>query len=423
MSLFGYAIKNLERAGELQNIDAQVMELLRYPRRIVQFSLPVAMDNGKVKVFEGYRVQYNNARGPYKGGIRYHPEANLDEVKALAFWMTIKCAVAGIPYGGAKGGIKLDPKKLSKRELEAVSRAYVRALKDLIGPQTDVPAPDVNTNATIMGWMVDEYMSIPGNEGKNGVFTGKPIVLGGSLGREQATGAGGFFVLMNLLKRLKKDPKKTRVIVQGVGNVGYWFAKYAFDAGMKIVGMSDSQGGLYDLRGRGMNPDEVMNTKRTKGLLAGVYCKGSACESTGYKSMSNEKLLEMECDILVPAALEDQLKGGNAARVKADIVLELANGPTTPDADAKFEKRGVIVVPDVLANAGGVATSYLEWVQNLQSFYWEEKVVIDRMHALMDSAFGAVWKIKESKKTSMRMAAYAVALERIAEAIRLRGRV
>lgn len=423
MSLFGSAIKNLERAGEIQNIDSQVIELLSYPRRILQFSLPVKMDSGKVKVFEGYRVQYNSARGPYKGGIRYHPDANLDEVKALAFWMTIKCAVAGIPYGGAKGGIKLDPKKLSARELEEVSRAYVRALKDLIGPHQDIPAPDVNTNATIMGWMVDEYMSIPGNEGKNGVFTGKPIALGGSLGREQATGAGGFFVLMNLLKRLKKDPKKMRIIVQGTGNVGYWFAKYAYDAGMKIVGMADSQGGLYDVRGKGMNPDDVMNTKRTKGLLAGVYCSGSVCGSVGYKSMSNAKLLEMECDVLVPAALENQITDKNAARIKASIVLELANGPTMPEADAKLEKRGCLVVPDVLANAGGVATSYLEWVQNLQSFYWEEKVVIDRMHTLMDSAFDAVWKVKDNKKTSMRMAAYAVALDRIAEAIRMRGGV
>lgn len=423
MSIFNSAIKNLERAGKIQNIDPQIVEILSHPRRILQFSLPIKMDNGKVKVFEGYRVQYNSARGPYKGGIRYHPEANLDEVKALAFWMTIKCAVAGIPYGGAKGGIKLDPKKLSARELEEVSRAYVRALKDLIGPHQDIPAPDVNTNAAIMGWMVDEYMSIPGNEGKNGAFTGKPVALGGSLGREQATGAGGFFVLMNLLKCLKKDSKKICVIVQGTGNVGYWFAKYAYDAGMKIVGMSDSQGGLYDVRGKGMNPDDVMSTKRDKGLLAGVYCSGSVCGSVGYKSMSNAKLLEMDCDVLVPAALENQLTEKNASRIKADIVLELANGPTTPEADAKFEKQGSLVVPDVLANAGGVVASYLEWVQNLQSLYWEEKAVIDRMHVLMDSAFDAVWKVKDSKKTSMRMAAYAVALERIAEAIRLRGRV
>ena len=420
MSVFKSALSQLKSAAEAMNLEPAIEEILKKPQRTIEFSLPLKMDNGETKVFEAYRVQYNNARGPYKGGIRFHPQASLDEVKALAFWMTIKCAVANIPYGGAKGGIKLDPKNLSWRELELLSRNYIRALRSDIGPFQDVPAPDVNTNAKIMGWMADEYGALQGRY-EPAVITGKPIALGGSAGREMATGTGGFYVLAEILKKLKKDPKKTTVVIQGIGNVGYWFARAAMEAGLKIIAISDSQGAIFDKRGLGLDPDHVMETKKAKGLLASCYCSGTVCDCKNYQSISNEKMLELPCDVLVPAALENQITEKNAGKIKAKIILELANGPVSPEADKKLNKKGVLIVPDVLANGGGVVGSYLEWVQNLYGYSWSEKEVLEKIKEKMLGALQDVWHVKETDKIDMRTAAFSLAISRIAEAIKGRG--
>jgi len=422
MSLFESALNQLKKASEAINLDAGVWEVLKTPQRLIEISLPLKKDNGKVEVFEAYRVQYNNARGPFKGGIRFHPRASLDEVKALAFWMTIKCAVVNIPYGGSKGGIKVDPKILSEHELEHLTRAYTRALRSDIGPKTDIPAPDMNTNAKIMGWIVDEYGILVG-ENKPAVVTGKPLSLGGSEGREMATGTGGFFILNEILKKLNKKAEGASVIIQGLGNVGYWFAKAAAEAGMKIIGVADSKGGIYDKRGLGMNLDEIMETKKGKGLLAGCYCSGSVCDCENYQGVSNAELLEMPCDILVPAAMENQIIGENAGRIKAKIILEMANGPVMPEADEILKERGVLVAPDVLANSGGVIGSYLEWVQNLYGYSWTEDEVLKRMKDKLLAALEAVWKDYDGSNLTMREAAFSVALKRLAEAIKSRGLV
>mgnify|MGYP001594638432 FL=1 len=420
MSVFKSALNQLKIAAEVMRLDPSVLEVLKKPQRMIELSLPLKKDDGTVEAFEAYRVQYNNARGPYKGGIRYHPDATLDEVKALAFWMTIKCAVADIPYGGAKGGIKLDPKKLSEHELEHLTRNYTRALRWAIGPKQDIPAPDVNTNAKIMGWIADEFGNLVG-EYKSAVVTGKPIAIGGSEGREVATGTGGFFVLNEILANMKKDPKKMKVVIQGVGNVGYWFAKAAQAAGMKIVGVSDSQGGLFDKRGLGMDIDHLMETKKSKGLLAGCYCSGSVCDCKNYQAVSNAKLLELPCDVLVPAALENQITVKNANHIKAPIILELANGPIDSDADIKLAKKNVLVIPDVLANSGGVIGSYLEWVQNLYGYSWKEEEVLSRMKSKLAAALSAVWQAREKYQTTMRAAAFIVALRRLGDALKGRG--
>lgn len=420
MSVFKSALNQLKIAAEAMELNPAIWEILKKPQRVIELSLPLKKDDGTVEVFEAYRVQYNNARGPYKGGIRFHPQADLDEVKALAFWMTIKCAVVDIPYGGAKGGIKLDPKKLSEHELEHLTRQYTRALRWAIGPKQDIPAPDVNTNAKIMGWMADEFEALVGGH-KPAVVTGKPISLGGSAGRERATGYGGFYVLSEVLKKLGRDPKKTRVVIQGTGNVGYWFAKAAHQAGMKILAMADSQGGIFDKRGLGLDPEKIMESKKGKGLLAGCYCAGSVCDCEHYQGLSNKKILELPCDVLAPAALENQITNANAGRLKAKIILELANGPTTPEADEKLKKRGALVVPDVLANAGGVSASYLEWVQNLNGDSWTEEEVLGRVREILYRALNEVWSLAKEKEVSLRSAAHILALGRIAESIKGRG--
>lgn len=418
--MFKSALTQLKTAAEAMNLEEAVWEILKKPQRVIEFSLPLKLDNGQTRVFEAYRVQYNNARGPYKGGIRFHPQASLDEIKALSFWMVVKCAVADIPYGGAKGGIKVDPKKLSWRELEMLSRNYVRALRADLGPFQDIPAPDINTNSKIMGWMADEYGALNGKYDP-AVITGKPLALGGSEGREMATGAGGFFVLLEVFKKLKKDPKKSTVVIQGIGNVGYWFAKYATKAGMKIIAISDSQGAILDKRGLGLDPDHVMTTKKAKGLLANCYCSGTVCDCRNYQSITNQKMLELPCDVLVPAAMENQITGKNAGKVKAKFILELANGPTTPEADVKLDKRGVLIIPDVLANAGGVTGSYLEWVQNLYGYSWREAEVLQKIKEKLTRAFTDIWRISAEKKIALRPAAYVSGLSRIAEAIKGRG--
>jgi glutamate dehydrogenase (NADP+) len=417
---FNNALYQLTKAAELMDLDKKVFSRLKKPDNILEVSVPVKMDDNKVKVFEGYRVQYNNVRGPYKGGIRFHPKTNLSEVKALAFWMVIKCSLVGIPMGGAKGGITVDPKKLSLRELEEMTRVFTRRLKDYIGPDKDIPAPDVYTNPQIMSWMMDEYSKIKG-QNVPGVVTGKPIELGGSQGRTKATGLGGFYVIQELAKKMKLNPKKTKIAIQGFGNVGYYLAELLYRAGYKIVALSDSKGGILDKNGKGMDPKNVIKTKEQEGKISGCYCIGTVCDCQNYKQITNVQLLVSGVDILIPSALENAINEKNAGQVKAKIIVEMANGGVTPEAEEKLLKKGKVVIPDVLANAGGVTVSYFEWVQNLQNYYWTLNEVNLKLKKIMIDAFNQVWKTKEKHETDIRQAAFVVALKRIEEAIRLRN--
>jgi glutamate dehydrogenase/leucine dehydrogenase len=417
---FTNTLEQLKKAADLIGLDHNIYELLKVPHRTLQFAVPVRMDDQSWRVFEGYRVQYSNDRGPYKGGIRFHPQASLSEVKALAALMTWKTAVANIPFGGGKGGVKVDPKMLSEGELERLSRSYINAVRDFIGPDRDVPAPDVNTNPKIMGWMVDEYSKLVGKP-TPAVLTGKPIALGGSQGREAATGLGGFYLLQEVTKKLGLNPSKTKVVIQGLGNVGYHFARFVHQAGYKIVAMSDSQGNIYDKRGKGLDPEHVMNTKKAKGLTGGCYCVGTVCDCKNYEKVSDKKLLELPCDILVPAALENQITATNAGRIKAKVVLEMANGPVTSEADVKLAKRGITLIPDILANSGGVTVSYFEWLQNISNDYWTEETVNKKLKQLITDAFNDIWDIKEKYKTDLRIAAYVLAIQRVAGALQAKG--
>jgi len=433
---FESAMKQLDKAHtvlkaskkKLINIDRKVA-VLTMPQRQINVTIPVVMDDGTQKIFEGYRVQFNNARGPYKGGIRYHHNVSLDEVKALSFWMAMNCAVADLPLGGGKGGIILDPKTLSQGELERVSRGYGNAIADFIGPDLDVPAPDVNTNGVIMGWMVDEFLKVQRKKAKafgvtlskrdeqklTSTFTGKAIKDGGSEGREEATGLGGLFVLQAILKRLKLKGTLTAA-VQGFGNVGYNVAKFLDEAGIRVVAVSDSKGGIYVAEG--INPSLTLECKKKNGYLAGCYCSGSVCDLKKGKQVTNESLLELPVDILVPAALENALTRENAAKVKAKVVLEMANGPTTPEADTILYKKGIPVIPDILSNSGGVTVSAFEWEQNLKGQHWTKAQVNQKLAKKMADAAGAVWDASVTQKTDLRTAAFVVALERILTAMK-----
>lgn len=407
---FKAVINQLNKTCQLMKIEPDELEILRQPDRIIEVALPVLMDDGRIKVFTGYRVQYNNIRGPYKGGLRFHPQVNLDEIKALAFWMTIKCAVADIPYGGGKGGVSVDVKKLSQGELERLTRAYTRGFADFIGPAKDIPAPDVYTNAQTMAWIMDEYSHIKG-ENTPAVVTGKPLEIGGSLGRDTATGLGGFYIFEEVLKKLKWRKNKISLAVQGLGNVGLNFALIAFQAGYKIVAVSDSQGGIYDKNG--LNLKQIVSHKQTT---------GSVIDFNGLKNITNEELLELPVDVLAPAALENVIDQNNADRIKSKVILELGNGPTTAEAEAKLNKKGVLIVPDVLANAGGVIVSYFEWVQNLRHFYWDQAKVEDRLETQITNAFKKVWQTMEERANrDMRTAAYMVAVARLVKALKVRG--
>ena len=410
MSVFANALKQLKQAASYAKIPSAIIEQLKKPERILQFSFPVTMDNSEVRVFEGYRVQYSSARGPYKGGLRYHPQTNLDEVKALAFWMAVKCAVVGIPLGGAKGGITVDPKKLSEAELEKLTRAFTRKLVPFIGPEQDVPAPDVNTTPQIMAWVRDEYERVVGKK-VPGVVTGKPLNFGGSQGRTPATAQGGMYVLEELIGKLKLKTKQITMAVQGMGNVGGIMAQLLHQAGYHVVAMSDSKGGIYNPKG--LDVPAVERFKKQTGSLKNF---------PGAKPVTNAQLLELPVTILIPAALENQITGKNAGRIKAKVVFELANGPTTPEADAKLAQRKIIIVPDVLANAGGVTVSYFELVQNIQQYYWNEREVIAKLKPIMVTAFRQIWQRAEQLKVPLRTAAYVIALERIGQAIEARGK-
>ncbi len=400
--VFEQALKTLRRVAEKAGTEQWIVDMLSRPKRVVKVSFPVKMDDGSVRVFTGYRVLYNDARGPGKGGIRFHPNVNEDEVTALAFWMTIKNAVVDLPYGGAKGGVTVNPKELSKTELERLSRAYIRAIAPFIGVDKDIPAPDVYTDAKVMAWMLDEFEAVVGRH-EPGVITGKPLALGGSAGRAMATSWGGFYVLEEARKEWSVG--KT-VAIQGAGNVGGGLARILHGEGYRVVAISDSKGGVYDPDG--LDIPAVLEAKRERGSV-------TAYEEA--QRISNEDLLKLDVDVLVPAAIEGVITERNAADVKARIVLELANGPTTPEADEILRERGIVVVPDVLANAGGVTVSYFEWVQNRIGEYWDEETVLRKLRERMVRAFKDVL---ERADGDLRMGAYVLALERIAEAARAR---
>lgn len=382
---------------------------LETPVRVAQAALRVRLDNGTLQVFDAYRVQHSNARGPFKGGIRFHPQTTLGEVKALASWMTWKTAVVDIPFGGGKGGVTVDPKKLSSGELERLSRAWVRAFVPVLGPDTDVPAPDVNTTPQIMAWMVDEYSQLVGRW-TPAAFTGKPIATGGSAGRETSTSQGGMYVLEALMDALKKKMRGASAAVQGFGNAGYFAALLAQRAGLKVVAVSDSRGGISSPSG--LDAKKVLDWKKKSGTVVGFP------ES---KPISNSRLLQLKVDVLIPAALENALTRSNAGKVKAKIILELANGAIDPDADRMLWKKGISVAPDILANAGGVAGSYYEWVQNRSGEYWTEQQVFGKLKPLMRKAFATTWKLHMEHNVDLRTAAYILALDRVWKALELRS--
>ncbi len=416
--LFADAIKRLDAAFPYADISEEALEKLRHPKAVLEVSIPVRMDDGSLRVFTGYRVQHDDTRGPTKGGIRFHPDMDLNEVKALAFWMTCKCAAVDLPLGGAKGGVIVNAKELSRLELERLSRGFIRQMADFIGPDTDVPAPDMYTNATVMGWMMDEYSEIVRRR-TPAVITGKPIPLGGSVGREDATGRGAYYCLKELERRRGWTPAQTRIAVQGFGNVGQHFARLAHADGYRIVAVSDSQGGIYSEDG--FDVESLIYQKNQMRRLAGVYCEGSVCHVVPHQTITNAKLLALEVEVLAPAAMENQITAENADDVKATTVLEIANGPTTSEADARLARRGVLVVPDIIANAGGVTVSYFEWVQNKGGLYWKEQEVHERLHEIMAREFNAIYDKMETLGVDMRTAAYAHALNRMGRAIEAHG--
>ena len=366
-STFDEALVRLDKAFEYVDINPEALEKLKHPKAILQVSVPLRRDDGSLEIFTGFRVHYDDTRGPTKGGIRYHPNVTLEEIKALAFWMTIKCSVLGIPFGGAKGGIIVDPKQLSRLELERLSRSYIDAIHSFIGPNQDIPAPDVYTNSIIMGWMMDEYSKINGQY-TPAVITGKPIPLGGSCGRDDATGRGAYICIQELAKKKHWKKESVRVAIQGFGNAGQSIAQLLQEAGYKVVAISDSQGGIYHREG--FDIPSLIQMKNNSKEIQAVYCTQSAFESVEATVISNEELLELDVDLLIPAAIENQITKDNAAKIKAPVIVEIANGPTTIEADAILAKKGILIVPDVLANAGGVIVSYFEWVQNRTGLYW-----------------------------------------------------
>jgi len=417
-SIFEDALNRARQYGEIAGVSQDVIESLMYPNSMLRVTLPIRMDDGSARYFTGYRCRYNNTLGPTKGGIRFHPDVSPAEVQALALWMTIKCAVVGLPYGGGKGGVIVDPKELSPMELERLSRAYVRAVADFIGPQVDIPAPDVYTNARIMGWMLDEFEAIKRIKAP-GVITGKPVRLGGSLGRDDATGRGAYLCIRELSKKRNLDPAKTTVAVQGFGNSGYHVARLLNDAGYKIVALSDSKGAIYSPKG--FDVASIHEEKQRTRVVRAVYCEQSVCEIVEHDSITNEELLELDVDILIPAALEGVITESNAGAIKAKYIIEVANGPILSNADPIIEEKGIEVIPDVLANAGGVTVSYFEWVQNLQGFSWTLDEVHTRLQEIMSTAFSEIWDLAEVRKFSLRSAAYAVAIRRIGEAVEAHG--
>jgi glutamate dehydrogenase (NAD(P)+) len=403
------AQQQLQRVADTFHIDQNLINVLKHCKKAVAVSIPTSMDDGSIAVYEGYRVTHNIARGPSKGGIRYHPGVTIDEVKALAMWMTWKCALMNIPFGGAKGGVIVNPKKLSLGELERMTRRYTSEIINEIGPEKDIPAPDVGTNPRVMAWVFDTYSM---NKGHSvlGVVTGKPLNVGGSLGRLEATAHGALYVLREAMRKRSMRFADTRVVVQGFGNVGSYLALFLEEEGAKVIALSDSAGGIH-------NPDGI----DVKAAQAHKQETGSLAGLRGTEAVSNEDLVLLDCDVLAPCALEQVITGANADKVKAQIIVEGANGPVTPAADEILEERGVTVLPDVLANAGGVVVSYFEWVQGLQEYFWKESEVNARLNDITTRAFNETWRVHEQSGASMRMAAYGLAVQRVAEATTTRG--
>ena len=404
------AQKQVKTACDRLNADPGVYEILKNPLRVLEVNFPVKLDNGTVKTFTGYRAQHNNAVGPYKGGVRFHPNVTLDEVKALSTWMTIKCCVAGIPYGGGKGGITIDPKQYSEAELERVARAYACAIEPLIGEKVDIPAPDVNTNGKIMSWMLDEYESIV-KKSAPGVFTGKPVEFGGSLARTEATGYGVNFAAIQALEKIGKNIKGATYAIQGFGNVGYHTGYYAHKSGAKVVAISTVDVAIYNENGLDM--DAIIQEFQANGVIT---------NQAGYgKEISNAELLALDVDVLAPCALENQITSENAGKVRAKVMVEGANGPTTPEADKILRENGVLVVPDILANCGGVVVSYFEWVQNLQGYYWEFDEVQEKETVVLRRAFRDIWNLAQEYGVDLRTASYMMSIRRVEKAMKLRG--
>lgn len=406
-------LKVMDEAAQILGYSESDIEPLKYPERELKVSVPVVMDDGSTRVFEGYRIQHSTSRGPAKGGIRFHPAVNNDEVKALAAWMTFKCAVVNIPYGGGKGGVVCDPHELSERELRAITRRFTAAIMPLIGPDQDIPAPDVGSNAAVMGWMMDTYSMLKGHC-VHGVVTGKPIELGGALGRNEATGRGVMFTTRNIMKKMGMEMKGTDVAVQGMGNVGSITAKLLHQEGMKVVAVSDVSGGVYKKDGLDITAILAYLGKDRKNLLSGY-------EEEGMTRITNEELLELPVTVLVPAALENQINGTNADKIQAKLIVEAANGPTAAEADPILNDKGVVIVPDILSNAGGVVVSYFEWVQNIQSVSWTEEEVNAKLERIMNNSFEAVYNIAQEKKVPLRTGAYLIAVDRVVKAKKARA--
>ncbi|CUT01747.1 glutamate dehydrogenase (NAD(P)+) [Candidatus Kryptobacter tengchongensis] len=408
---FESMMKRFDKAAEILQLEKGVYEFLKTPALQVIVSIPIQMDDGRIQVFEGYRVIHNYALGPAKGGIRYAPDVTLDEVKALAAWMTWKCAVMDIPFGGAKGAVKCDPKKLTKVELEKITRRYTANLLDIIGPDKDIPAPDLNTDEQIMAWIMDTY-SMHVRRTERAVVTGKPLILGGSPGRREATGRGVMIVTLAAMEKLKLNPKKSTAVVQGFGNVGSISAKLLAERGLKIIAISDITGGYYNKKGIDVEKAIQYVQKNPDRTLEGF---------NGGEKITNEELLELECDVLIPAAREDQITKYNAPRIKAKLIVEGANGPTTASADPILEDKGILVVPDIVANAGGVTVSYFEWVQDRMGFYWTIETVNERLERMMLTAFENVYNCAKSYNVSLRLGAYILAVDKVAKTLKLRG--
>jgi glutamate dehydrogenase (NAD(P)+) len=409
LSPYEIAVQQFDRAAEYLDLKSGIREMLRKPKRELTVNFPVKMDDGSVKVFTGYRVHHSVVLGPTKGGIRYHPDVTLDEVRALAMWMTWKCAVVGLPYGGAKGGVVCNPKEMSLNELENLTRRYATEISIMMSPEGDIPAPDVNTNPQVMAWIMDTY-SMHRGYSTPAVVTGKPIEIGGSEGRKAATAQGTIYHIRRAAKHLGLDLAGATAVVQGYGNAGSYAAKFLHEDGVRVIGVSDSQGGIYNPKG--LDPDDVLAHKQET---------SSVINYPDADTITNAELLELACDVLVPAALEKQLTGANASRVKTKIIAEAANGPTEPAADEIFRDRGIFVIPDILCNASGVTVSYFEWVQDLQQFFWNKEEINHRLEEIMNKAFDEVLQVHLEKRVDMRLAAYVRAIDRVNRAILIRG--
>ncbi len=417
-NIFQDALNRLSQIGQDAGVPPEVVDSLMHADTVVTASLPIRMDDGSMQYFTGYRCHYNDVLGPTKGGIRFHPMVDQFEVQALALWMTIKCAVVGLPYGGAKGGVEVDPKKLSPMELERLSRAYVRAMADFIGPDIDIPAPDVYTNARIMGWMMDEYETIK-RQRAPAVITGKPISLGGSLGRDEATGRGAYLCIREMADRLGWDPTEIRVAIQGLGNAGYHVARLLQQDGYRIVAISDSKGGIYSEQG--FDIESIWTQKIKVKQVQAVYCEHTVCELVEHQKISNKELLELDVELLIPAALEGVITEKNAAKIKAPHIVEVANGPILSGAENILLEQKKVILPDVLVNSGGVIASYFEWVQNRSGYAWTLEQVRTRMEEMMVKAFNEVWHTSMHEERSLRSAAYAIGLSRIGAAVAAHG--